>query len=131
MELSEMTRKDIGNLGEKVAAEYLRRHGFAIRDRNVAKKTGEIDIIAQKANTLHFVEVKALVCNEFPQRDSLETSYNPSENLHLYKIKKVARTSEWYMADINWEGDSQIDGVLVWLRERDGMAYVQYLPQIL
>ena len=131
MDLAGKPRKDIGNLGERIAAEYLRRHGFTVIDRNVARKTGEIDVIARKDETLHFVEVKTLVCKEFPDQRSNRERYDPSENLHALKIRKVVRTSEWYVADIDWEGESQIDGILVWLREHDGLARVRYLPQIL
>lgn len=131
MDITDYTRKDIGTLGEKVAIEYLRRNGFTLIDKNVARKTGEIDVIVQKNETLHFVEVKTLVCNEFPGARLLKDDYDPSANLHSFKIRKVARTSEWYMANNNWEGDSQVDGILVWIRRGDGMAYVRYLPQIL
>jgi putative endonuclease len=131
VELTGKSRKDIGALGERVAAEYLRRQGFVVIDKNVARRTGEIDVIAKKDDTLHFVEVKTLVCKDFPLQRNTNDQYDPSENLHVYKIRKVARTSEWYMADNDWEGESQIDAVLVWLRERDGMAHVRYFPQIL
>jgi Holliday junction resolvase-like predicted endonuclease len=112
----------------------MRRQGFEIVDRNIARKTGEIDIIGLKAETLHFVEVKSLVCIDFPAKDSQSAcldSYDPADNLHPLKIRKVARTSEWYVANNNWEGEWQVDGALVWLRKRDGMARVQYIPQIL
>lgn len=131
MNLEHYSRKDIGALGEKVAAEYLKRLGMRIVDKNVARKTGEIDIIARKGETLHFVEVKSIVCLDLPLERSSNDVYDPSANLHEAKIRRVARTSEWYVANIDWEGDWQIDGVLVWLRERDGMAKVRYLPQIL
>jgi putative endonuclease len=131
MELSGKSRKDIGNLGEHIACEYLRRLGFAIIDRNVTRKTGEIDIIAKKGDTLHFVEVKSMVCRQFPHARDTKDRYDPSLNLHATKIQKVARTAEWYMANNDWEGDSQIDGALVWLRESDARAYVRYLPSIL
>jgi len=127
---AEQTRKDIGNLGEKVAAEYLKRHDFCLIDRNYSRKTGEIDIIAQKGDVLHFVEVKALTCSEFPEPQA-QYRYDPSDNLHAYKIAKVARTAAWYSAEKLWEGEWQIDGVLVWIRRRDGMAYVRFLEQIL
>jgi putative endonuclease len=113
-----------------VAAEYLRRHGFSIRDRNVARKTGELDIIAEKENTLHFVEVKTVLAEEFPNAESPRDGYDPSLNLHEAKVRKVARTGEWYVLEKGWEGEWQVDGVLVWLRRRDGMAKVSYLPQI-
>jgi len=128
--LESFSTKDIGNLGEKVAADYLKKHGFRIIDRNVARKTGELDIIARKGDTLHFIEVKALKRREFPDLERTNDDYDPSDNLHPYKIQKVARTAEWYVAEKDWEGDWQVDGVLVWLRERDGMAKVTYLPQI-
>lgn len=130
MDISSKTHKEVGNLGEKVAAEYLKRHGFSIRDRNVARKTGELDIIAEKGDTLYFVEVKTNLVNEFPDEDSTLDEYDPSLNLHEAKIRKVARTGEWYVLESGWEGDWQVDGCLVWLRRRDGMAKVRYLPQI-
>lgn len=131
MNLARKSRKDIGALGEKVAAEYLKRHGFSIIDRNVSRKTGELDVIAKKGGTLHFVEVKSLLRREFPDQHSSTDDYDPADNLHPQKIRRVARTAEWYVANIEWEGDWQVDGALVWLRERDGLARVEYLPQIL
>lgn len=127
----------MGNLGESVAAEYLKRHGFRIRDRNIARKTGELDIIAEKEDTLYFVEVKTNLVDEFPHsteasrgRPDYTDEYDPSVNLHEMKIRKVARTGEWYVLENDWEGEWQVDGILVWLRRRDGMARVRYLPQI-
>jgi Holliday junction resolvase-like predicted endonuclease len=126
-----MTKKDIGNYGEKVTCAYLYKHGFDLIDRNVSRKTGEIDIIMRKGDTLHFIEVKTLVCMEFPKPNDQSERYDPSANLHPLKISKVQRTSEWYMADIGWEGESQIDGALILLRKRDCVARVRYVPQIL
>ncbi len=130
MDISSKTRKEVGALGENVAAEYLKRHGFSIRDRNVVRKTGELDIIAKKEDTLHFVEVKTILADEFPHEDDTGDGYDPSLNLHEAKIRKVARTGEWYVLEKEWGGDWQVDGCLVWLRRRDGMAKVRYLPQI-
>ncbi|MBI4065996.1 YraN family protein [Candidatus Kaiserbacteria bacterium] len=137
MDISTYTRKEVGALGENVACEYLRRHGFTIRDRNYVKKTGELDIIAEKPacagreNTLHFVEVKTVLAEDFPLAENKgEDAYDPSLNLHEAKVRKVARTGEWYVLEKKWEGEWQVDGMLVWLRRRDGMARVSYLPQI-
>jgi putative endonuclease len=130
VDVSSKTRKEVGAIGEKVAAEYLKRHGFCIRDRNVARKTGELDIIAESEDTLHFVEVKTILVDNFPEENNANDDYDPSLNLHETKIRKVARTGEWYVLEKNWEGEWQVDGVLVWLRRRDGMARVSYLPQI-
>jgi len=139
MDLSGLDKKQVGALGEKVAAEYLRRHGFLIVDRNVARKTGELDLIARKDKVMHFVEVKSIACDDFPRHTSPgvtgsaphdDDEYDPSVNLHEAKIRKVARTAEWYMAEHDLEHEWQVDACLVWLRRRDGMAKVRYLPQI-
>ena len=131
MDIAILNKKEIGALGEKTACEYLRRRGMKIVAQNVARKTGEIDIIAKNKDTLHFVEVKTIVCVQFPLGEAPKDSYEPSNNLHEAKIRRVARTSEWYVANTDWEGEWQVDAVLVWLRSRDGMARVRYLPQIL
>lgn len=130
MDITHLSHKEIGNLGEKVAAEYLERHGLKVRERNVVKKTGEIDLIAQERETLHFVEVKTILTDEFPIEQGIKDEYDPSLNLHEAKIRKVARTGEWYVMEKGWEGEWQVDGCLVWIRRRDGMAKVSYLPQI-
>lgn len=130
MDLSSSSRKEVGDLGEKVAAEYLKRHGFSIRDRNVLRKTGELDIVAEKEGALCFIEVKTILVYDFPAEKSVGDEYDPSLNLHEIKIKKVARTGEWYVLENEWEGEWQVDGCLVWLRRKDGMAKIRYLPQI-
>ena len=130
MDLSTKSRKEVGNLGESIACEYLRRHGFKILDRNIARKTGELDVIAEKEDTLHFVEVKTVLADEFPKTEDAKDEYDPSLNLHETKVQKVARTGEWYVLEKKWGGEWQVDGCLVWLRRRDGMARVSYLPQI-
>lgn len=130
MDLSSKTTKEIGNLGEAAAVAYLKRRDFKIRDRNVARKTGEIDIIAEEGDTLHFVEVKTNLVNAFPEEDTVDDHYDPSLNLHEAKIRKVTRTAEWYVAETDWEGEWQVDGCLIWLRRHDGVARIRYLPQI-
>lgn len=122
--------KDIGCLGEKVTAEYLRRQGFHIFGANIRAPFGELDIVAVKDKCLHVIEVKSLKCIEFPSPHALDY-YDPGENLHPNKIRKVARMGNWYVGSLGWEGEWQVDAALVWLRERDGMARVRYYPQIL
>ncbi len=98
-------------------------------EKNVTRKLGEIDIVMREGDTLHFVEVKTMVCQDFPTEAPTD-EYDPSLNLHEAKIRKVARMGEWYVAEHDFEGDWQVDGLLVWLRVRDGQAKVRFLPQI-
>lgn len=53
-----VTTAEIGRAGEQVATEYLRQHGFLICEQNWRNGRYEIDIIATKWDTIHFVEVK-------------------------------------------------------------------------
>lgn len=110
---------------------YLVRHDHALVDANVIRKTGEIDVITKKGETLHFVEVKTFAVERFPVGESPRDTYNPSMNIHEAKVRKIARTAEWYCAESGWEGEWQVDACLVWLRKSDGAAKVRYLPQIL
>jgi putative endonuclease len=48
----------LGQQGEQLAAEYLKRKDYTILATNWHCKNGEIDIVAQKATTLIFVEVR-------------------------------------------------------------------------
>jgi putative endonuclease len=52
------TRRVTGTRGEDEAARFLTRSGYAILDKNVRTRAGEIDLVAREGNTLVFVEVK-------------------------------------------------------------------------
>ena len=52
------TAADIGRRGERLAAEWLRRNGFMILECNWRCGRYEIDIIATRYDTIHFIEVK-------------------------------------------------------------------------
>lgn len=53
------TTKELGNLFEGRAAEFLRCRGYAVLERNFRTRRGEIDIVAQDRGTIVFVEVRA------------------------------------------------------------------------
>ena len=49
---------ELGKIGEQLAADYLTRNGYTILERNFIYQKAEIDIIAQKDDTISIVEVK-------------------------------------------------------------------------
>lgn len=51
-------RKKLGQDGETLACDYLKRKGYKIITRNFRCRNGEIDIIAQDKETIVFCEVK-------------------------------------------------------------------------
>ncbi len=50
--------REIGRRGEEIAAAHLQRLGFALLERNLRTREGEIDLIAFDGTTLVFAEVK-------------------------------------------------------------------------
>ena len=52
-------KKATGDLGERIAEEYLARQGYVLVARNFRTRLGEIDRIMHNGRYLLFVEVKA------------------------------------------------------------------------
>ena len=52
------SRKEVGEIGERLAARYLRRKGYRILKRNCRCGKNELDIIAGDRKYIVFVEVK-------------------------------------------------------------------------
>jgi putative endonuclease len=58
-------RQQLGQSGEDLAVEELVARGYAVLARRYRTRGGEIDIVAEDAGTLVFVEVKARATTEF------------------------------------------------------------------
>ena len=59
--------KDIGDIGEKYVAKFLKKNKYKILERNYRKNYGEIDIIAANQEYIIFVEVKTRHKNSMTQ----------------------------------------------------------------
>ena len=81
-------RKEIGVLGEKLAADYLKKRGYKIIQRNFRCREGEIDIIAQKGECLVFVEVRT-------KRNT--TFGTPEESVTFFKREKLISLANVYL----------------------------------
>ena len=124
--------KIIGAKGEYITAKYLEKQGFTILGRNYLKKWGEIDVIAQKGATIHFVEVKTV---SYETKLALEKAvsygtWRPEENVHGYKIQKLSRAIESWLSEHSWEGKWQIDVAAVRLVPRETYATIKIISNI-
>ena len=124
-------KRRLGNLGEDVAVQFLERKGFKVIERNFLRPWGEIDIIAEKAKTVRFVEVKTVSRESFTWNVSRENSYRPEEQVHPAKLKKLARTAEMYMNSREDDRDYQIDVVAVFLDTERRIARCRLYEQVL
>ena len=86
---------ETGKKGEKLAAEWLVKNGFTILEKNWRFKRLEVDIIAEKENLLHFIEVKSRASENYglPEeavsKKKIENLLNASvEYLQLYPTSK-------------------------------------------
>lgn len=53
-----MTTKEIGDIGERAAARFLKKNKYRIKGRNLHFSHNEIDIVAEDKSYIVFVEVK-------------------------------------------------------------------------
>ncbi len=56
--LKKLSAKQLGNYGEKIAAEYYQKLGYQIIGRNLHTRYGEIDLLLSKKSAILLVEVK-------------------------------------------------------------------------
>ena len=87
----------VGKIGEDTACVFLINHGFVIKERNFWKKWGEIDIIAEKGQFTHFIEVKSVVCKE--GNHEFTNGYKPEENVHSNKLKRLRKVISTYIIE--------------------------------
>jgi putative endonuclease len=122
MGLNDERRKEVGRLGETIAADFLIRKGFKVIERNYRRPWGEIDIIAEKNRIVRFVEVKSVSRETLPDVSRENDSYRPEEQVHPFKLRKVARTAEMYMNSNKDGREYQIDVIGVFLNMKTRKA---------
>jgi len=100
-----MKRKEVGDLGEKLAKDFLKKKGFHICETNFRCTRGEIDIVARKKEFLVFVEVRTKTTSDFG---------SPEESLtHMKKEKLTASALTYINTHRNLPSSWRIDFVAV------------------
>lgn len=121
----------IGEKGEDFACKFIKDKGFKLIERNYYKKWGEIDIVANKGEIIHFIEVKT-VSREIGDLDNKDV-YRPEDNVHPWKLQRLSRVIQSYLLDkdVSDETDWQFDIVTVYLDKDKNLLNVDMLEDVI
>ena len=129
MKLDNRTEKrKLGDIGENIACDFLKRRGFEIIERNYLRKWGEIDVVAKKSSVIHFIEVKS-VSRVTLKNVSYGTDgeFRPEDNIHPWKLRRLSRVMQTYLLDRKLDCDWQLDLVTVKINQESRKAMVEII----
>lgn len=126
-----MNTKELGNLGERIACEYLVNNGYKILGRNYRISFGEIDIIVKKKwrflrndKTIHFIEVKTIIENN--------GNFFPEDRVDDKKQNKLRYLSQIWLTKNNFPQryPYQIDVVGILVNQENRKAKLHYFQNV-
>jgi len=85
-------RRAKGAAGEALAVEFLTKKGYTILVQNYRYERAEIDIIAEHASVLAFIEVKARRSNSYGE---------PEEAVTVAKQNQIRKAADGYLFERN------------------------------
>lgn len=138
-----MDTKELGNLGERIACEYLVKKGFKILGKNYRISFGEIDIIARKKfkffakndKTIHFVEVKTIIQSYFSNRRPstiTDMSFFPEERVGYKKQRKLIGLCQIWLEKnkLSQNHPYQIDIIGILIDQNSKKAKINYFQNV-
>jgi putative endonuclease len=117
----EKYNKKLGAIGETIAVNFLKKNGFNVIEKNFSCKWGEIDIIAEKNNRLHFIEVKT--------RSNLNYG-RPEEAVTHHKYLRAKRAVLVYLRTNNIKKIFQIDVLAILYDYHKNTAQIRFFPNV-
>lgn len=114
-----MRGKALGDWGEDLAADYLRRRGYEILERQYRCRFGEVDLIARRGRVVCFVEVKT--------RTNLALGL-PREYVDRRKRERLRLTAACYLEEAGEDWGARFDVAEVYTAD-DGLeaARIEYI----
>lgn len=123
-------KRKFGDLGEKIAVNFLKNKGYEILDTNFqnnwGRRLGEIDIAAKdlKNGETVFIEVKTREYQKY--KNSL-----PEENITYSKLRRLAKIANLYLKQKKLgDCDFRFDAISIWLDYSSRRAKVKHIKNI-
>jgi len=93
-----------GRKGEALAVEFLKKEGFRVFHTNWRTDHKELDIIAERNDMIHFVEVRSL---------SSADRVSPAQTVGWSKQRLVIAAARAYMALYRIQAEAQFDVISI------------------
>jgi putative endonuclease len=107
---------ELGKLGEELAIKFLQKWGYKILETNWTYQKAEIDIIAQKENTLAVVEVKT--------RSSIDFGL-PQDAVKSKKIQLLVKAVNEYVITKDLDVNVRFDIIAIY--KKDNQFKIEHL----
>ncbi|MFH1236325.1 MAG: YraN family protein [Parcubacteria group bacterium] len=78
----------LGRIGERIAFDFVRQHGYEVVDQHVTAREGELDLIALDRGEFVFIEVKTRRSRLFGE---------PEYALTPFKLRRIRRAIAKYI----------------------------------
>lgn len=117
-------KRIFGDLGEKIAKEYLENNGYKTIDQNYSKRWGEIDLIAESADReLVFVEIKTR------ETDNTPSAFLPEDSVNYIKQQKIIKTAQTFLYENKYSDDTfwRIDVIAIEIDKNSHKAKIRHL----
>ena len=115
-------RVEVGRLGERAAADLLRRRGFDVVGTGFTARRGEIDLICRRGTELVVVEVKT---RTFAGKGA--DAVNPAEAVTDRKRRSLMAATAEYRALAQWRGRIRFAVVSVLVDEDTNLTSVELI----
>ena len=110
-------QQEVGNQGEKLAAEYLEHKGYRILALNWRFKRAEVDIIARTREVVVFVEVKTRTYNLYGP---------PDLAVNHKKEGLLTSAAHAWIEEHKYEGEIRFDVISI-LVEKNKMPEIKHM----
>ncbi|HEX8536656.1 MAG TPA: YraN family protein [Cystobacter sp.] len=111
-------RKQYGDEGEETAVRFLETQGYRVRARNYACRHGELDVVAERGDTVCFVEVRMR---------STAVWGDPAHTVSFAKQRRVVKAAMHYLR-AHGVRDRELRFDVISVVGRGERATVEHLP---